>query len=382
VRLSVIILNYNVSKFLQQCLYSVTRAVQGIDAEIIVVDNASSDDSCLMVRSLFPEVILIENQENYGFPKGNNVAAAKAKGEFLCILNPDTVVAEDTFIKTLAFHESRPNAGITGVKLIDGAGNFLPESKRGIPTPFTAFTKITGLYKLSPRLFGKYYAQHLSPARSGPVEILVGAFMVLTRRLYQELEGFDQACFMYADDIDLSYRALQLGYQNYYFADTAVIHYKGESTVRDRLYIDRFREAMAFFYQKHFRTYGWFDLFMRVGAVVFARMKAGVKEPSQVKPKAFYLMAAREAFCTYKESVINEPLEYLSLDADTIPVTPCRIFFDAGSLSYAEIIRKMQSVPGQDVSFRMLYAAEGFFIGSDSSNSRGEVVATRKLERI
>src|SRR6478736_4358997 len=168
-QLSVIILNYNVRYFLEQCVLSVQKSLENIEGEIIVVDNNSHDDSSQMMKERFPEVKFIENYENVGFPKGNNVGVAEAKGEYICILNPDTVVAEDTFEKVLAFAQKQKNLGIIGVKLIDGTGNFLPESKRGIPKPWVAFTKISGLYKLFPRspLFNKYYAQHLSENQTG-----------------------------------------------------------------------------------------------------------------------------------------------------------------------------------------------------------------------
>jgi GT2 family glycosyltransferase len=234
-QLSVIILNFNVRYFLEQCVASVQEALSNIDGEIIVVDNNSSDDSCEMMKSRFPNVKLIRNTANYGFPKGNNIGVAQAKGNYICILNPDTVVAEDTFLKILAFAEKQKNIGIVGCKLIDGTGNFLPESKRGVPTPFVAFTKIFGLYKLFPKttLFNRYYAQHLSENETGKVDILVGAFMIMKRDLYLEIGGFDENCFMYSDDIDLSYTALKKGKSNYYFHETTVIHYKGESTVKD-----------------------------------------------------------------------------------------------------------------------------------------------------
>jgi len=253
-QLSVIILNYNVRYFLELCVSSVQNAIQNIDAEIIVVDNNSQDDSCAMMKQRFPNVKLIENKENSGFPKGNNIGVAIANGEYICILNPDTVVAEDTFTKVLAFAKKQEDLGIVGVKLIDGTGNFLPESKRGIPTPFVAFTKITGLYKIFSKSFGKYYAQHLSENETGKVEILVGAFMLMKRDLYNEIGGFDEKCFMYSDDIDLSYMVLQKGKSNYYFHETSVIHYKGESTFRDGTYMKRSREAMNFFYKKHFKV--------------------------------------------------------------------------------------------------------------------------------
>ncbi|UPT70267.1 MAG: glycosyltransferase family 2 protein [Flavobacterium sp. JAD_PAG50586_2] len=274
-QLSVIILNYNVRYFLELCVLSAQKAILNLDAEIIVIDNNSSDDSCAMMKQRFPHIKLIENKENSGFPKGNNIAVKEAKGEYLCILNPDTVVAEDTFEKVLAFAKSKNDLGIVGCKLIDGTGNFLPESKRGVPTPWVAFSKIFGLYKMFPKssLFNKYYAQHLDENQTGRVDILVGAFMVMKRELYNELEGFDENCFMYADDIDLSYRALLLNKQNFYFHETTVIHYKGESTVKDATYMKHFREFMNFFYKKHFKQSLFFNLMARFGAFYFSIVK-------------------------------------------------------------------------------------------------------------
>jgi GT2 family glycosyltransferase len=211
--------------FLEQCVRSVQKALENIDAEIIVVDNNSTDASCEMMKQLFPQITLIENKENLGFPKGNNIAVQQAKGEYICILNPDTVVAEDTFEKILNFKFQIPNSqlGIIGCKLIDGTGNFLPESKRGLPTPYVAITKIFGLYKIS-NFFGKYYAQHLSENQSGKVDVLVGAFMMMKRDLYLKVGGFDENCFMYSDDIDLSYMIQKLGMENFYFHETSLIH--------------------------------------------------------------------------------------------------------------------------------------------------------------
>ena len=245
-QLSIVILNYNVRYFLELCVLSVQKALETIEGEIIVIDNNSSDDSCTMMKQRFPKVKLIQNKENVGFPKGNNIGVAQAQGEYICILNPDTVVAEDTFTKVLAFAKRQKNLGIVGCKLIDGAGNFLPESKRGVPTPWVAFTKISGLYKLFPKskIFGEYYAGHLNENQTGKVAILVGAFMVMKRDLYLEVGGFDEDCFMYSDDIDLSYQILKKGKSNYYFDESAVIHYKGESTIKDETYLKRFQEAM------------------------------------------------------------------------------------------------------------------------------------------
>ena len=188
-QLSVIILNYNVRYFLELCVLSVQKAILNLDAEIIVIDNNSTDDSCAMMTQRFPEIKLIQNKENLGFPKGNNIAVKEATGKYICILNPDTVVSEDTFEKVMAFAQKQSDLGIVGCKLIDGTGNFLPESKRGIPKPWVAFTKIFGLYKWFPKssLVNKYYAQHLNENQTGKVDILVGAFMVMKRKLYNEM---------------------------------------------------------------------------------------------------------------------------------------------------------------------------------------------------
>ena len=289
-QLSVIILNYNVRYFLEQCVLSVQEALSNIDGEIIVVDNNSSDASCQMMKTLFPNVKLIENKTNSGFPKGNNIGVAEAKGDYICILNPDTVVAEDTFEKILAFAEKQSDLGIVGCKLIDGTGKFLPESKRGIPSPWVAFTKITGLYHFFPKnkLFNQYYAQDLNENETGKVAILVGAFMVMKRDLYSDLKGFDENCFMYSDDIDLSYRSLLKGKSNYYFHETSVIHYKGESTVKDKMYMKRFQDAMNFFYKKHFKVSIFFLVYENRNRVFFVDQSFSRKFQTQFQTRKLF----------------------------------------------------------------------------------------------
>lgn len=373
-QLSVIILNYNVRWFLQQCLDSVTRATTGLEAEIIVIDNASADDSCHMVREHFPNVRLIENPENSGFPKGNNIGVAVAKGRLVCILNPDTVVAPDTFTKAISYFDSLENPGIVGVKLIDGRGNFLPESKRGIPTPWVAFTKISGLYKLSSKWFGRYYASHLTPGQSGKADILVGAFMLMEKSLYDNLGGFDKNCFMYSDDIDLSYRALQMGRTNYYFADTQVIHYKGESTVKDARYMNRFREAMAYFYDKHYGQSASgrvFNVFMKAGAYVFALTKKNTLG-GVVRPSAWYLMSQNDELKAALEEKLSVSLS--SVTHVNGVKEGSRILLDANELSYGQIMAIMLSAKAKNLTFRIVHPRDGYLIGSDSSNDRGEVV--------
>ena len=382
-QLSVIILNYNVRYFLEQCVASVQEALSNIDGEIIVVDNNSSDDSCEMMKSRFPNVKLIENTTNSGFPKGNNIGVAQAKGDYICILNPDTVVAEDTFTKILAFAEKQKNIGIVGCKLIDGTGNFLPESKRGVPTPFVAFTKIFGLYKLFPKttLFNRYYAQHLSENETGKVDILVGAFMIMKRVLYLEIGGFDENCFMYSDDIDLSYMVLKKGKSNYYYHETYVIHYKGESTVKDGLYMKRFREAMQFFYKKHFKSSFIFDVFMKIGAFFFALVKKNQSKLKPLQAEEYVLFSQDENLKNKLELLFHKKLHWQSkIEGNTLfshsisNKKQTEILLDNTDLSFKEIISFLEANKNQGFTFKIIPKNTFFMIGSNNSNDKGTVI--------
>ena len=384
-QLSVIILNYNVRYFLEQCVHSVQKALEGIDSEIIVIDNASSDDSCEMMKAKFPYIKLIENKDNLGFPKGNNIGVAQAKGEYICILNPDTVVAEDTFSKILNTKNWTLNTGIIGCKLIDGAGNFLPESKRGVPTPWVAFTKIFGLYKIS-NYFGKYYAQHLSENETGKVDILVGAFMVMKRNLYLEVGGFDENCFMYSDDIDLSYLVLKTGKSNYYFHETSVIHYKGESTVRDETYRKRFQEAMQFFYQKHFKVSVLFSAFMKVGIVFFSLVKLFQGQPKiKTPPKSFVLYSSSEQLANKLVLILQKKVVFHDLKTEKMVLSSLlnegagtEIILDNQFVSFKESIVVLASLKNKGFTFKIVPKYSDFLIGSNTNSERGEII---KIER-
>ena len=254
-KLSIVIVNYNVEYFLEQCLYSVRRALQGIEGEVFVVDNNSVDGSLKMLAEKFPEVKVIANKENVGSSRANNQAIRVSTGEYVLLLNPDTVVEDDTFSKCLAFMDSHPDAGGLGVKMVDGKGNFLPESKRGLPTPAAAFYKMFGLAKLFPhsKRFAHYYMGHLSNDETNECEILAGAYMLMRRETLDKVGLLDETFFMYGEDIDLSYRITQGGYKNYYFPETRIIHYKGESTKKTSVnYVFVFYRAMEIFAKKHF----------------------------------------------------------------------------------------------------------------------------------
>lgn len=254
-KLSVVIVNYNVKYFLEQCLHAALKAAEKVDSEIIVVDNDSVDGSCQMVEEKFPGITLIANKENVGFSKANNQAIKIAKGEYILLLNPDTVVEENSFLKITAFMDKTPDAGGLGVKMIDGKGRFLPESKRGLPTPEVAFWKMFGFSKLFPhsKRFARYHLGYLDNDQVHEVEVLAGAFMLLRSETLDKVGLLDEDYFMYGEDIDLSYRITKGGYKNYYFPETTIIHYKGESTKKGSInYVKVFYNAMIIFAKKHF----------------------------------------------------------------------------------------------------------------------------------
>ena len=391
-QLSVIILNYNVRYFLELCVMSVQKALHGLDAEIIVVDNASTDDSCIMIKERFPGVKLIENNENTGFPKGNNIGVVHAQGKYVCILNPDTLVAEDIFLKIINFLENTPHSllptphselGILGCRLFDGTGRFLPESKRGVPTPWVACTKITGLYKIFPKWkwMNRYYAQSIDEYGNGTVEILVGAMMVMKRSLYLDLKGFDEDCFMYSDDIDLSYRALLKGKQNVYFSETSVLHFKGESTSKDVTYLNHFRKAMEYFYKKHFTSSQWFSVFLKLGAFVFSFFKlVKSKKVKVTTPDTLIIISdsnknldfiSRNYANVQSIHVVEKITDNLSgLIAKAKKV---QIIFDLQTITFQDAFEYMKSNNSSKLTFRFLHPNKEFMLGSDSSFERGEV---------
>ena len=363
---------------------SVQEALSTLEAEIIVVDNNSSDDSCLMMKEKFPSIKLIQNKENFGFPKGNNIGVSQAGGKYICILNPDTVVAEDTFIKILAFAERQTNLGIAGCKLIDGTGTFLPESKRGVPTPWVAFTKIFGLYKVFPKWspFNQYYAQHLEQNQTGKVSILVGAFMLMKRELYLELDGFDENCFMYADDIDLSYRALQKQKTNYYFHETTVLHYKGESTVKDEKYMKHFQGAMNFFYQKHFSKSLFFNLFIQLGTWIFSFVKM-FQGKSKVKspPESFIFYSSNRILSEKLPSILKNKVLFLDFKKEKMVNSSLifkgkrvEIILDNQYVSFKKCIKIIESLKDKNITFKIFPKSTHFIIGSNSRNDRGQIV--------
>ncbi|ASS48316.1 MAG: hypothetical protein A3D31_08880 [Candidatus Fluviicola riflensis] len=254
-KIAVIIVNYNVTFFLEQCLNSVARAMELEPAEVWVVDNNSVDGSVEMVAEKFPWVKLIANKDNKGFSKANNQAMLLSQCKYQLLLNPDTVVEEDTLQKVVAYMDEHPEVGGLGVRMVDGKGKFLPESKRGLPTPAVAFYKIFGISRIFPRSkrFGRYHLGNLSEFETNEIEILSGAFMLMRKEALDKVGLLDEDFFMYGEDIDLSYRIIKGGYKNVYFPETRIIHYKGESTKKSSVnYVFVFYRAMVIFARKHF----------------------------------------------------------------------------------------------------------------------------------
>jgi len=288
-QLSVIIVNYNVRHFLEQALLSVQKAAQGLDVEVFVVDNNSVDGSVKMVQEKFPAVKLINNRKNTGFAVANNQALQQAVGKYQLLLNPDTIVEEDTFRKVISFMDTHPEAGALGVRMLDGKGSFLPESKRSLPTPWVAFYKIFGLSALFPKskTFGKYHLSYLNPDETHSVEVLSGAFMLLRKSVLDTIGFLDESFFMYGEDVDLSYRIIKAGYKNYYFADTSIIHYKGESTKKGSLnYVRVFYNAMLIFARKHFSRNHQHIFILLVHFAIYIR--AFIAIANRILQKAFF----------------------------------------------------------------------------------------------
>lgn len=375
---SVVIVNYNVRYFLEQCILSVKAASKKITTEIIVVDNNSNDESCKILLEKYPEVVLLQNKENVGFSKANNQGVKAATGDYVLILNPDTIIAEDTLDKIFAYAKIKQNLGVLGVKLIDGAGKFAPESKRGIPTPNASFNKLFGI---SSKRTGKYYATYLDENESGIIKVASGAFMFIKRTVFNEVKGFNEDYFMYGEDIDLSMKLLNKGYQNYYYADTQIIHFKGESTPKDIKYLNYFHRAMRIFYKKHFKLNFVYDFFMRIGIEFWYLLKYFKfrKNKTSSKPVFNLLYLGNDELIVkflnkkhllIKESLIDDYSKIRELIKNNRIDT---IIFDNSTLSNKKIIAHFEVLKNEKTAFKIHPRTTNFIIGSTSPNIRGQV---------
>lgn len=276
---SIIIVNYNVEYFLDQCIASIYKSNGNLSIELIVVDNNSRDGSIEMLATNYPEVHVIANKENLGFSRANNQGIAESNGKYILLLNPDTVIGEDTLTSCYRHMETFTEYGALGIRMINGKGEYLPESKRGLPTPWVAFYKLSGLSKFFPRSkrFNRYHAGHIKETETADIEILSGAFMFLRKETLIKTGNLDETFFMYGEDIDLSYRILLAGYHNCYFGENQIIHYKGESTKKSSInYVFVFYRAMVIFAKKHFgrKNAGSFSFIINVG--IYLRATAAI----------------------------------------------------------------------------------------------------------
>jgi GT2 family glycosyltransferase len=294
---SVVIVNYNVRHYLEQCLTSLLTALRGISSEVIVIDNNSADGSCSMVRENFGSVTLISNNHNPGFATATNQGLRAATGKYLLLLNPDTVLPSDAISTVLNFMKERPDAGAAGLRMIDGRGRFLPESKRGLPTPSAAFFRISGIYKLFPRspFINRYYKGDKPSDTIQQIEVLTGAFMFIRREALDKAGLLDEDFFMYGEDIDLSYRITSAGFTMWYLPRPTIIHYKGESTRQsDFNYLIHFYRSMAIFVRKHMGSSrpGLFILMIKAAIV----LRASISFIIRIIQKAAYPLSETVLF--------------------------------------------------------------------------------------
>lgn len=373
-KLSVIILNYNVRYFLEQAIRSVQQALYSIDGEIIVIDNNSEDDSCAMVREKFPKVTLIENSENLGYSKANNLAIAQSKGEYLCILNPDTAVPHTIFTECLKFASEHPKMGALGVRLMDGTGNFLPESKRNLPTPKASLLKLMGLAKRK----NSYYANHITHSQVGETDVLPGAFLLLKRSIFDEIKGFDEDYFMYGEDIDFSYKLLKAGYQNYFYGKNGILHYKGESPQHDQEYLDRFYGAMRIFYKKHFHSNALTNMAVNFVIGLSRRLrKLKMKKRRTANQPAIEAIVITDNLNLLKRLSEIVPIPLKSASKQILNDNDFRdtlFVFDEDYMSYNQIFMVMDRLKNRNNTFRIRPSSCNFIIGSDKSDEKGSVM--------
>ncbi len=367
--LTVVIVNYRVKYFLEQTLRSVEEAIRGLSAEVIVIDNASGDDSLQYAKERFPKCVFIANRENVGFARANNIGIRMAQGEFTLILNPDTIISPKAVGDCMAWMRSHDRCSAIGAHMIDGDGVFLPESKRAFPTPWVSFCKIFGLSSLFPRSrwFAKYHLRYLDEKQPHHVDILSGAFMFCRTGLLKEIGGLDEDFFMYGEDIDLSYRLVLAGGENWY-VPTTIIHYKGESTKKDSMrYVRVFYDAMLIFYRKHFPGMRWmFYPFIKLGV--------GVRAGMAVIKRLFNRMLKP----LRRKGAADDGLPWVILSDDSVTVSfatghnhfktripgqgSCHVLIDDASYNYGEIIDVIATNARAGVDFHIFSPRNGVVI--------------------
>ena len=407
-QISIIIVNFNVKYFLEQCLCSVIKATTNIETEIFVIDNNSTDGSKEFFRGRFADVRFIWSNVNAGFSKANNLALQQATGKYVLFLNPDTILPQDCLEKCLSYFNFQEKCGAMGVKMIDGSGNFLKESKRGFPSPFTAMCKLTGLTTLFPtsKLFARYYLGHLDQHQNHEVEVLAGAFMLVKKSVLDLTGGFDERFFMYGEDVDLSYRIQKAGFKNIYFSATTLIHFKGESTKRRSLhYVRMFYGAMGIFVKKHYKTGGvlfytlliqlaiWIKSFQS-GITNWIKFLSAKKNDESILEERCFIIADKKVFDSItsilkknslQQTIIGRinPLNTMEGHAvgnlDQLPFLLERqnvnsLIVCINGYSAKEVIQLMQQLPA-GIIYRLHFMGTVSIVGSRDEASSGDCIA-------
>ncbi len=390
--LSVVIVNYNVKYYVGQCLDSLQRALQGIDAEILIVDNHSKDGSVDYLQPyLSDRCRLISMNHNTGFAKGNNVAIRQAKGEYILLLNPDTIVGENTIREVIRFMDEHPDAGAAGVCMHYCDGRKAPESRRGLPTPMTAFYKMTGLCRRFPQSerFGKYYMAYLPWDKPCQIDIVSGAFCMLRKRALDEVGLLDEDFFMYGEDIDLSYRLLKGGYSNWYIP-VSILHYKGESTEKSSFrYVHVFYQAMLIFFRKHYGNLSLLlslpiklAIYTKAMTALFSIVKnwivktLGLRSVSKEKQPVFCFLGLEEHMEAFRQLMEAKGVPFnchvateedmsdghQSLFGQQHPQTPTVVVYDTAAYSYATMLSIFARNPIEQVEIGVYHPQQHLLI--------------------
>ncbi len=389
--LSIIIVSYNVKYFLEQCLYSVNKASAGLAAEIIVVDNNSGDVSVEYLQKIFPAVKFICNKENAGYAKACNQGLQNASGEYILFLNPDTILSEDCLQQSINILKENKELGALGIHMVDGSGRFLPESKRGFPSPKASFFKLSGLIKLFPhsKTIAQYYLGHLPEKQNNEIDVLTGAYMMVKKEVLNKTGGFDERFFMYGEDIDLSYRIKLAGYKNYYLAGSSIIHFKGESTIKDIAYTKMFYKAMRIFVEKHYEKESWlFTAMVQLAIMVrgffsFVGRIFSFSQPSKIINGELQTIIAGTAGET---TVLTEKLNNQLIKRNIVIVNslekidaalqlhkPREIIFCAGGISYKDIISFIEKKK-LEVDYKFYAVNSNSIVGSTHKDNSGKAV--------
>ena len=405
-QLSIIIVSYQVKYFLEQCLHSVSAAIKNIDAEVWVVDNASTDGTVDYLQVKFSKVKFIVNTNNVGFAKANNQALNKCGGKYVLYLNPDTIVPEDCFKQCISFMDQHVESGAMGIKMIDGSGAFLPESKRSFPGPMNSLFKLIGLSNLFPKskIFARYALAYLDKNKNHEVDVLSGAFMFCRREIILSLDGFDEAFFMYGEDIDLSYRIKEAGYKNYYFGESCIIHFKGESTKKNSIgYVKTFYNAMNIFVKKHYSGGGaiifsfffqmaiWLRAGLSALSLLISKINSNNTADDLINAARQYVVVGSTDVCNEmesllrnagkKENVIGKMITDTSTTVESIYTTQQQKITNRNNtvlvlcneiLSWKDIIYLVEKLKGT-IAIRFHAKGSNSIVGSDSKNVAGEV---------